>query len=242
MIWCLVFLSALLIWGTSFVGPLLAQADWMGSKTAPRALALAAGLMLGESLLHAAGEIDSMVHGYRYVLLGALTMVAIRSFALRRHGHKGSCHHAYAASFVPAMLVANAMHTALDGLLIAGAYLVDVRTGLATTVAIAVHELPRETGDYAALIATGTQRSRATFWNAISAIPVVLGAVCGLLLSGVGKSSIPLGLFSIGSFSVMGGYLILAAYRMQSNVRHRLIAWIVIGAALSAVCELCGIL
>ena len=50
------------------------------------------------------------------------------------------------------MLVGDSIHNALDGVLIAAAFLTDVRLGIVTGIAAMAHEIPQEIGDFAVLL------------------------------------------------------------------------------------------
>ena len=53
------------------------------------------------------------------------------------------------------MLVGDSIHNFCDGVLIAAAFIADVRLGVATAVAIIAHEIPQEVGDYIVLLNAG---------------------------------------------------------------------------------------
>ena len=81
-------------------------------------------------------------------------------------------------------LLGDTMHNFIDGLIIAASFLVSVRVGISTTLAVIFHEIPQEIGDFAVLLHSGYSRSTAIFFNLISACAALLGAV--LLLSSAG--------------------------------------------------------
>ena len=80
-------------------------------------------------------------------------------------------------------LVGDGIHNFVDGAAIAAAFTTDTRLGIVTTVAVAAHEIPSELSDFAVLIYAGFSNSRAIFFNLISALTAVLGALSVLLLS-----------------------------------------------------------
>jgi zinc and cadmium transporter len=73
------------------------------------------------------------------------------------------------------------VHNAFDGVLIAAAFLTDVRLGVVTTLAIAAHEVPQELGDLAVLLHSGMSPLRAMFFNVASSMTSVIGGVLGYL-------------------------------------------------------------
>ena len=80
-------------------------------------------------------------------------------------------------------LVGDGIHNFVDGAAIAAAFTTDTRLGIVTTVAVAAHEIPSELSDFAVLIYAGFSNSRAIFFNLISALTAVLGALSVLRLS-----------------------------------------------------------
>ena len=69
------------------------------------------------------------------------------------------------------------MHNALDGVLIAAAFLTDLPLGLLTTFAVAAHEIPHRVGDFALLVHAGFSRARALVLNLATGLASVLGAL-----------------------------------------------------------------
>ena len=81
-------------------------------------------------------------------------------------------------------LVGDAAHNLIDGMAIGAAFLVDPAAGVATTVAIALHEIPQEIGDFAVLVHGGLSVRRALLFNLASALVAVVGVTIAL---GVGQ-------------------------------------------------------
>lgn len=75
------------------------------------------------------------------------------------------------------VLVGDSVHNALDGVLIAAAFLTDRPLGLATTLAVAAHEIPHRVGDFAVLVHAGFTRARALALNLATGLAAVFGAV-----------------------------------------------------------------
>ncbi|HTD58592.1 MAG TPA: ZIP family metal transporter, partial [Solirubrobacteraceae bacterium] len=75
------------------------------------------------------------------------------------------------------VLVGDSVHNALDGVLIAAAFLTSVSLGLVTTLAVAAHEIPHRVGDFAILVQAGFSRPRALLLNLATGLASVIGAV-----------------------------------------------------------------
>jgi zinc and cadmium transporter len=75
------------------------------------------------------------------------------------------------------VLIGDSIHNALDGILIAAAFLTSVPLGLVTTLAVAAHEIPHRVGDFALLLHTGMSRQRAMFLNMATGLASVFGGI-----------------------------------------------------------------
>jgi zinc and cadmium transporter len=92
------------------------------------------------------------------------------------HAHHESHDHARDRASGTLVLVGDSLHNALDGVLIAAAFLTNVPLGLVTTFAVAAHEIPHRVGDFAILVQAGLSRRRALQLNLATGIASVLGA------------------------------------------------------------------
>ena len=126
-------------------------------------------------------------HGLGIALLAGLgVFFVIEKLVLWWHSHAPEPHseaplpHAHAhrerASGV-LVLVGDSIHNALDGVLIAAAFLNDVSLGFVTTFAVAAHEIPHRVGDFALLVHAGFSRQRALILNLATGLASVLGAI-----------------------------------------------------------------
>ena len=75
------------------------------------------------------------------------------------------------------VLVGDAMHNFVDGILIAAAFLTDIHLGVVTALAIAAHEIPQEVGDFVVLLHSGFTRAKALFYNVLSSLSTIIGAL-----------------------------------------------------------------
>lgn len=83
------------------------------------------------------------------------------------------------------VLLGDGLHNFIDGLAIAGAFLVDIRLGIATWLVAAAHEIPQELGDFGVLVHSGLSASRALLLNLISALTFLIGGLVTYALSSV---------------------------------------------------------
>ncbi|MBK8068390.1 MAG: ZIP family metal transporter [Rhodanobacteraceae bacterium] len=98
------------------------------------------------------------------------------------HGHGHDQHHdAHRRAPGVMIIIGDTMHNALDGVLIAAAFLIDVNLGIMTGLAVLAHEVPSEVGNFAIMLHSGMSRARAFAWNLFSALGSVLGGLLGYL-------------------------------------------------------------
>jgi zinc and cadmium transporter len=89
------------------------------------------------------------------------------------------------------VLFGDGMHNVFDGVLIAAAFLTDVRLGLVTTLAITAHEVPQELGGLAVLLHSGMPARRALAFNIASSLTSVLGGLLGFMALRVALDALP---------------------------------------------------
>ncbi|HUR61414.1 MAG TPA: ZIP family metal transporter [Candidatus Thermoplasmatota archaeon] len=159
------------------------------------------------------------------------------------HGDHGPAHHhgqQAIAAFAWTNLVGDALHNLLDGAVIAAAFLVDTGVGVATTIAVVVHEVPQELGDFAVLLRSGMTPRRALLFNLLSALCAVVGAVLILAL--------PLQPGSLETFGlplIAGAFVYIAAADLVPELHHHSkgrAAFTILGAFLVGVAIMYGLL
>ena len=92
------------------------------------------------------------------------------------------------------MLIGDALHNVLDGVLIAAAFLTDIHLGIVTALAIMAHEIPQEVGNFAVLLHSGVSRGRALALNLLTSLTAVIGGVIGYFALGTALSVLPFAL------------------------------------------------
>jgi zinc and cadmium transporter len=107
---------------------------------------------------------------------GSAASAGDHGFTPSGHARGGHDHARDRASGI-LVLVGDSVHNALDGVLIAAAFLTSTSLGLVTTFAVAAHEIPHRVGDFAILVQAGLSRPRALLLNLATGIASVLGAV-----------------------------------------------------------------
>lgn len=158
----------------------------------PLLLAYSAGTMLAAALLgmlpRAMRSLPGMQGGL-VVLGGLLFFFVLERLLLWHHCHDSGCQVRRASGRL--LLVGDAFHNFVDGVVIAAAFLTSPELGWAATLAVVAHEVPQEMGDYAVLIDSGMGRWQALGWNLLSALATLPGAVLGYLLLSQAQSFTP---------------------------------------------------
>ena len=147
-------------------------------------VSFSAGALFGDAFIHLIPEAFEDGLGIRlplYILSGIMTFFILEKFIHWRHCHvPTSKKHPHPFAFTN--LIGDGLHNFIDGLLIGGSYLVNIPLGIATTLAVILHEIPQEIGDFGVLLHAGLTKTKALFYNFISAILAILGAVIAILV------------------------------------------------------------
>lgn len=164
-------------------------------------IGFSAGLLVTTALVHlmpdALNDISARRAGLALVCgLGALLL--IERLALFGHGHDAADGRSFAG---PAILLGDGLHKFTDGLLMAAAFLESPTLGWTMTLAVFIHELPREAGDFVVLLACGYDRRRALQVNLLASLSCVAGGAVGWIALSQATSAIPYALcISAASF------------------------------------------
>lgn len=187
-VWLYSFVSVLIVSLIAFVGIFtLSIGTNKLSKILLYLVSFSAGALFGDAFLHLLPEVagkfglDTKIS---MLILGGIVLFFItEKFVHWQHCHipskKGHVH-----SFAIMNLVGDGFHNLLDGMIIGASYLINIPTGIATTTAVAFHEIPQEIGDFGVLVHGGFSKSRALFLNFISATFAIIGLFVSLLMQG----------------------------------------------------------
>jgi len=122
-----------------------------------------------------------------YILLGFMVMFILEKFVHYHHNKKcedGHCGHSHAYNLAPVNLIGDGIHNFIDGLVIAGAYAINVTVGIAATISIIFHEIPQEIADMGVLLYSGMSKRKAIIFNLLSAATAIVGTTIGIFLVG----------------------------------------------------------
>lgn len=183
-------LANLLVSLISWAGGLLGLVRNWSSRLELGLISFAAGVLLSNALLNFLPEaIDEAPPGANVLWATLLAMVAF--FFLERFLHGFHEHEdADAAASRVLVLAGDAVHHLVDGVVIAAAFIASPGLGVATTVAIAAHEVPKEIADYGLLTRGGYSRMRALVLNFLAGLTLVAGGLSLFALGSTVKDNI----------------------------------------------------
>ncbi len=169
-------------------------------------VSLAVGALLGDSFLHLLPEAFAQIADTR--LLSLLVIAGILLFfilekLLHWHHHTSECDTPHPVGSL--VIVSDGVHNFIDGLVLGASFLVSNEVGLATTIAVVLHEIPQEIGDFGVLLHAGFSKSKALWFNFLSAILAVAGVLAVFLL-GEWASTLAIWLLPVSA----GGFIYIA--------------------------------
>jgi len=184
-------------------------------------VSFSAGALFGDSFMHllpeAVNEYGFSISVSVYLMSGILVFFILEKFIHWRHCHIPSSkthHHPVAVM----NLIGDGMHNFIDGMVIAGSYLVNVQIGIATTIAVLLHEIPQEIGDFGILLYAGFSKIKALAFNLLSALTSVLGAIFVIVIgSRIENFSIFLLPFTAGGFIYIAGSDLIPELHKESE-------------------------
>ncbi len=196
------------------------------SKITMFLVSLSAGALIGGAFLHLLPEASEKMESEKLffvVLFAFVLFFLIEKLFHWRHCHKENCE---VHSFGYINLVGDTLHNFIDGLVIASVFLVDFKLGITTTLAIALHEIPQEIGDFGVLIHAGFNKTKALVLNYVVAMSVILGGVVGYFaafyIDGVIVYLLPI---AAGGFIYIAASDLMPEIRKESNLKKSVISF-----------------
>ena len=183
-------ISVLVISLISFVGvlALVLKKDLL-NRSIFVLVGLAVGALLGDVFIHVIPEMYENAGDptlISLIFIAGILIFFILEKILHWHHHHSSDHSGENLLPVGRMvLVSDGVHNFIDGLIVAAAYLVSMEVGVATTIAVILHEIPQEMGNFGVLIHAGYTKAKALWFNFLSALTAVAGAVIALVLGSI---------------------------------------------------------
>jgi len=191
-------------------------------------VSFSAGALLGDVFIHLLPEVvEEYNHSisliFIYVLVGILTSFILEKIICWRHCHlpitKNHIH-----NFAWMNLWGDFFHNFIDGLTIAASYLLNTGAGIATTLAVAFHEIPQEIGDFGVLLHGGFKVKKALFLNFLTALSAFIGAIVSLLLKNkIEHLTLFLVPFAAGNFIYIASSDLIPELHKETEIKKGLI-------------------
>ena len=181
-------------------------------------VSLAVGGLFGDAFIHllpeSFQELGTNLSVSLYVISGILIFFVLEKFLRWRHCHiPTSEEHMHPLATIN--LVGDAVHNLIDGMLVGASYMVSLPIGIATTLAVIMHEIPQEVGDFGVLIHAGLSVKKALALNFLSALTAMLGVILAIVL-GSEIEGFSLSLLPIAA----GGFLYIAGSDLIPELHH----------------------
>jgi zinc and cadmium transporter len=181
-------------------------------------VSFAVGGLFGDAFIHLLPEsfekLGTTLVTSLYIILGVLGFFIVEKFVRWRHCHIPTSEH-HPHPVVTMNLIGDGVHNFIDGMVIAASYTVDIGLGLTTTIAVVLHEIPQEIGDFGVLVNGGLAPRKALIYNFLSGLAALLGAVIALIIGPLIKN------FSIVLLPITaGGFIYIAGSDLIPELQH----------------------
>lgn len=171
-------------------------------------ISLAAGVLIGDVLLHLLPEAIELNSGYTtqlalFILAGIMISLSIEALIhCYNHQHTEGDHNHTNSAAAYLSLMSDTLHNFLDGISIAASFAINPVTGVITTLGIFLHEVPQEIADVAILLNSGWKRGKVLLANSLTAGSAILGVIVFYLLSQIDSNlTVALVGFAVGQLT-----------------------------------------
>jgi len=162
-------------------------------------VSLSIGSLLGGAIFHfipeAFGKLSYLVT-FSIVITGILIFFLMETLLHWHHCHDEKCEH----PFTRLILYGDSIHNFIDGLIIAGSFIISIPFGILTSILIISHELPQELGDFGVLVYGGFTKTKALLYNFLAQLTAIFGGLIGFYFLAAKEYAIFLLPFAAGGF------------------------------------------
>ncbi|MDP6387954.1 MAG: ZIP family metal transporter [Candidatus Pacebacteria bacterium] len=210
-------------------------------------VSLSVGALFGDAIIHlipqAFSEIGNTATASLFILIGIMLFFVLEKFIRWHHLHEHDCEddecrmkqnnktHPMGAL----ILASDAIHNMIDGVIIGVSYLISIELGIATTIAIILHEIPQEIGHVAILLHSGYTKIKALLLNFVSSLFAIAGTALVFVFGSLIESLVPIAIsFAAGGFLYIAGSDLVPELHRTSDIKKSLQQFIaiVIGIAI----------
>lgn len=252
-IWIWSLLSVLVVSLVSFVGVFgLGLKESLVRRSIFFLVALSVGALFGDALLHiipeifSGGDPEDWLSGTSTkfapfgIFIGIMIFFTLEKVLHWHHVHNAEEIHSPDASNVdcyerhikpigPMVLVADGMHNLIDGVIIGVSYMVSIEVGIATTIAVILHEIPQEIADFGVLLHAGYSKLQALWYNFLSALLAFVGLIIALVIGNSAQVFTPMALaIAAGGFIYIAGSDLVPELHKTRNLRESVLQFVAI--------------
>ncbi len=202
-------------------------------------VSLAAGALFGDALIHLipeafakSGEETTIA---LLIIMGIVLFFVLEKFLHWHHQHGHEFHEEHLgektaessrriAPLGYLVLISDGFHNVIDGIIITASYTVSIEVGIATTIAVILHEIPQEIGDFGVLLHSGFSKAKALFFNFISALCALVGVAFFLLLQNASEVALAAVIpVAAGGFLYIAGSDLVPELHKTTKVSHSIV-------------------
>jgi zinc and cadmium transporter len=217
-VWAYSLISVIIVSLISLTGVLTLLLNKDVKKITFLLVSFAVGGLFGDAFIHllpqSFEEMGNKLAIALWVLLGIMIFFVLEKFLRWRHCHLSE-NEQHVHPVVTMNLVGDGVHNMIDGMVIGATYLVSIPLGLTTTLAVVLHEIPQELGDFGVLIHGGLSVKKALAFNFLSALTAVIGTILSLTIGphvqGYTVALVPI---------TAGGFIYIAGSDLLPELQH----------------------
>jgi len=202
-------------------------------------VSLAVGALLGDAFIYLIPEafeaFGNAVLVSSILIVSIFVFFVLEKFLHWHHHARGEEQKETVHTTGRMILISDGVHNFIDGLIIGGSYLVGIEVGIATTLAVLLHEIPQEMGDFGVLIYAGYTKVQALWYNFLSATAAFAGVATALLASGI-SDHLALWLlpFAAGGFIYIAMSDLVPALHKTTHVKDSLVQLVAVSVGVAA--------
>lgn len=185
MIWLYSLISVIIVSLISLIGVFtLTVKEKSLHKILILMVAFSVGALIGDTFLHLLPEAVEE-NGFSPVIStslfgGVIVFFILEKFLRWRHCHESSCEE-HPKHIGQMNLIGDTLHNLIDGIIIGSSFVISVPLGVATSLAVILHEIPQELGDFGVLLHSGFTKRKAIIFNLLSACASIFGAALAVI-------------------------------------------------------------
>ncbi|MHA1669610.1 MAG: ZIP family metal transporter [Promethearchaeota archaeon] len=190
----------------------------------------AASLGMIPTAIQKAGDEIQLVMSF--FLGGILFFFVLEKLVIWRHCHEEDCEVTDLATG-PIILIGDAFHNFVDGIVIAAAFLIDFFIGITVSISVIAHEIPQEIGDLAILMDKKYTKKKAFIYNTLSGLTTIPAAILGYFILDIVSLAIPYVLaISAASFMYIALSDLTPELHKKTGTKHTILQLILILAGI----------